>query len=113
MTTLSTDILICGAGIAGIATAYSLAIKHNVTNVLLVDPQFPEYVLRGVAHMLPAMKIYFDNLPQSYVDGGYYVGMWENRPIIGPLGDVDGAYIIGALSGLGMQLSPAAGLPSC
>ncbi|MEM7348385.1 MAG: FAD-binding oxidoreductase, partial [Chloroflexota bacterium] len=76
---------------------------------LPIDPQFPEYVLRGVAHMLPGLKAYFDNLPKPYVDGGYYIGTWENRPIIGSLGEIEGAYIIGALSGIGMQISPAAG----
>ena len=33
----TTDILICGAGIAGVSAAYHLAVKHGVENVLLVD----------------------------------------------------------------------------
>ena len=76
---------------------------------LPVDSGFPEYVLRGLSRMLPGMKAYFENLPKPYVDGGYYIAAPENRPIIGPMGPVDGAYIIGALSGAGMQLAPAAG----
>lgn len=39
MSQLSTDILICGAGMAGISTAYALAVTHNLHNVLLVDPE--------------------------------------------------------------------------
>lgn len=35
------DVLICGAGIAGVATAYYLAKNHGITNILLVDPQAP------------------------------------------------------------------------
>jgi glycine/D-amino acid oxidase-like deaminating enzyme len=42
------------------------------------------------------------------VDGGYYVKTQENRPLITPL-PVEGAYLIGALSGFGIMASPAAG----
>lgn len=35
------DLLICGAGIAGIATAYYLAHAHGITDVLIVDPHPP------------------------------------------------------------------------
>ena len=31
------DVVICGAGIAGIATAYYLATEHNIENILLID----------------------------------------------------------------------------
>lgn len=41
MKDLTTDILICGAGIAGISAAYHLAVKHGVKNVLLVDERKP------------------------------------------------------------------------
>lgn len=37
----TTDILICGAGIAGIAAAHALAVTHGVRNVLLVDERPP------------------------------------------------------------------------
>jgi sarcosine oxidase, subunit beta len=42
------------------------------------------------------------------VDGGYYTKTGENRPLIGPL-PVEGAYIIGALSGFGIMAGCAAG----
>ena len=35
------DVVICGAGIAGIATAHALAVTHGVRNVLLVDERAP------------------------------------------------------------------------
>ncbi len=37
----STDVLICGAGIAGIATAHALAVGHGIRRVLLVDERAP------------------------------------------------------------------------
>ena len=35
------EIVICGTGIAGICTAYHLATKHGLTNLLIVDPESP------------------------------------------------------------------------
>lgn len=35
----SADVVIAGAGIAGVATAYHLAVSHHVTGVVLVDPR--------------------------------------------------------------------------
>ena len=35
------DVLICGAGIAGIAAAYHLAEKHGIKNIVLVDEREP------------------------------------------------------------------------
>ncbi len=35
------DVVICGAGIAGIAVAHSLCVKHGISNVLLVDELSP------------------------------------------------------------------------
>ena len=37
----TTDVLICGAGIAGIATAHALAVRHGMRNVMLVDERAP------------------------------------------------------------------------
>jgi len=37
----SVDVLICGAGIAGISAAYHLAVRHGVPRVLLVDNRPP------------------------------------------------------------------------
>ena len=39
--TQTCDILICGAGIAGIAAAYHLAVKQGVKNIVLVDERPP------------------------------------------------------------------------
>jgi glycine/D-amino acid oxidase-like deaminating enzyme len=41
------------------------------------------------------------------VDGGYYCKTRENRPLIGPL-SVEGAYVLGALSGIGVMSAQAA-----
>jgi glycine/D-amino acid oxidase-like deaminating enzyme len=72
------------------------------------DPHYFEIVLRGLSRMVPALEGYFDRLPKPVVDGGYYAKTQENRPLIGPL-PVEGAHIIGALSGFGIMASCAAG----
>ena len=58
--------------------------------------------------MLPALETYFDRPPKPWLDGGYYTKTQENRPIVGSL-RLDGAWIIGALSGFGLMASPACG----
>lgn len=73
-----------------------------------LDDMYPEIALRGLAAMLPSFKRYFQRLPQPILDGGYYTKTEENRPLIGPL-PVQGAYIIGALSGFGLMSAPGAG----
>ena len=35
------DVVICGAGIAGISAAYHLSVKHGMKNVILVDEGAP------------------------------------------------------------------------
>ncbi|MGB2895530.1 MAG: FAD-dependent oxidoreductase [Anaerolineales bacterium] len=72
------------------------------------DPFYPEIALRGLARMLPALEVYFERTPKPYVDGGYYTKTEENRPLVGPL-PVEGAWVIGALSGFGLMASPACG----
>jgi len=52
--------------------------------------------------MLPGMQAYFDKLPRPQLDGGYYTKTRENRPLVGPL-PVEGAYVIGAVSGYGIM----------
>jgi glycine/D-amino acid oxidase-like deaminating enzyme len=69
---------------------------------------YPEVALRGLSRMIPGLKTYIGRMPKPYVDGGYYVKTQENRLLAGPL-PVDGAYILGALSGYGLMASPAAG----
>jgi len=73
-----------------------------------LDSDYPEIALRGLATMIPELKRYFDNPPRPYLDGGYYTKTKENRPLIGPL-PVEGAWVIGALSGYGLMASLAAG----
>jgi sarcosine oxidase, subunit beta len=67
-----------------------------------MDEQYPEIVLRGLAAMLPRMKEYFTHMPRPQLDGGYYTRTLENRPLVGPM-CVDGAYMVGAVSGYGIM----------
>jgi glycine/D-amino acid oxidase-like deaminating enzyme len=67
-----------------------------------MDEQYPEIALRGLAAMLPRMKEYFDRMPRPQLDGGFYTKTRENRPLVGVM-DVDGAYVIGAVSGYGIM----------
>ena len=73
-----------------------------------MDEQFPEIVLRGLAAMLPRMKEYFGKMPRPQLDGGYYTKTRENLPLVGPL-HVEGAYIIGAVSGYGIMAACGVG----
>ena len=57
--------------------------------------------------MVPGMSVYFGQGRMAYVDGGYYCKTRENRLLIGPL-PVEGAFVIGALSGYGVMASQAA-----
>jgi len=41
MGTRTAEVVICGAGIAGISTAWQLAVKHGMKNVVLTDPWPP------------------------------------------------------------------------
>jgi glycine/D-amino acid oxidase-like deaminating enzyme len=71
------------------------------------EPFYPEIILRGLARMAPGLGDYVGRVRNLYVDGGYYCKTRENRPLISPL-PVDGAYLIGALSGYGIMASQAA-----
>jgi glycine/D-amino acid oxidase-like deaminating enzyme len=72
------------------------------------DPSYPEIAIRGMARVLPAMAAYLSRLPRAFVDGGYYTKTRENRFLAGPL-PLEGAYVIGALSGYGLMASNVAG----
>ena len=72
------------------------------------DHAYPEIVLRGLSRMVPGLSTYFERMGRPIVDGGYYCKTQENRPLVGPL-PVEGAYIIGALSGYGVMACSAAG----
>ena len=41
MTKSTADVVICGAGIAGISAAYQLTVKHSTDNVVLIDEHTP------------------------------------------------------------------------
>ncbi|MCA9971771.1 MAG: FAD-binding oxidoreductase [Anaerolineales bacterium] len=72
------------------------------------EPEYGEVVIRGLTRMIPALSAYLERLSKPVIDGGYYCKTQENRPLIGPL-PVDGAFIIGALSGYGIMACMAAG----
>ncbi len=73
-----------------------------------MDDLFVEVVLRGLSRMIPALSSYLERRPKPTIDCGYYCKTVENRPLIGPL-PVEGAYVIGALSGYGIMAAAAAG----
>ncbi len=71
------------------------------------DPSYAEIVVRGLSRMIPAMAGYAERLPRSFVDGGYYTKTEENRLLAGPL-PVEGAFVLGGLSGYGLMSSNGA-----
>lgn len=71
------------------------------------DPAYAEIVIRGFTRLIPGLSVYVPRLPKYFVDGGYYTKTEENRLLSGPL-PVEGAYILGALSGYGMMSSNGA-----
>jgi glycine/D-amino acid oxidase-like deaminating enzyme len=71
------------------------------------DPAYAEIVLRGLTRPLPGLAAYLPRLPKCFVDGGYYTKTRENRLLAGPL-PVEGAYVLGGLSGYGMMSSNGA-----
>ena len=71
--------------------------------------QYPEIVLRGAAHLNPGLKKYYGRFPRAFKHyGGFYPMTQENWPLIGPM-DIEGVYIVGALSGFGTMAACAAG----
>jgi glycine/D-amino acid oxidase-like deaminating enzyme len=80
---------------------YQTRVKDPVWPPLL-DEQYPEVALRGLAAMLPRMKEYFGRMPRPQLDGGYYTKTRENRPLVGSMG-INGAYVTGAVSGYGIM----------
>ncbi len=73
-----------------------------------LDEAYPEVALRGLSTMVPGLSRYFEHAPRPYLDGGYYVKTPENRLLASPL-PVEGAFVIGGLSGFGIMSSCAAG----
>lgn len=87
---------------------YHLEATEPVWPLPHFEPEYPEILLRGLSRMIPALSVYFDKMSKPEIDGGYYCKTRENRPLIGPL-PVEGAYLIGALSGYGIMAGMAAG----
>ena len=71
------------------------------------DPAYAEIVIRGMTRLIPGLHAYVPRLPKHFVDGGYYTKTEENRLLSGPL-PVEGAYVLGGLSGYGMMSSNGA-----
>jgi glycine/D-amino acid oxidase-like deaminating enzyme len=71
------------------------------------DPAYAEIVIRGMTRLIPGLRAYVPRLPKCFVDGGYYTKTEENRLLSGPL-PIEGAYILGGLSGYGMMSSNGA-----
>jgi glycine/D-amino acid oxidase-like deaminating enzyme len=74
---------------------------------IVFDPASAEIVIRGLSRMIPALSGYAQRLPRSFVDGGYYTKTEENRFLACPL-PVEGAYLLGGLSGYGLMSSNGA-----
>lgn len=72
------------------------------------DPEYGDVVLRGAARMVPGLAPYTGAAASGFIDGGYYCKTPENRPLIGPL-PIEGAYVLGALSGMGVMSAHASG----
>ena len=73
-----------------------------------MDEEYPEITLRGLSVMLPGMKDYLKHMPRPQLDGGYYTKTRDNRPLVGPL-PVEGAFVVGAVSGFGIMSACAVG----
>lgn len=72
------------------------------------DGLYPDLLIRGLQKMVPRLEVYTEQIPKPVVDGGYYTKTIENRPIIGRT-EIEGSYIIGALSGFGIMAACGAG----
>jgi sarcosine oxidase, subunit beta len=71
------------------------------------NPRYADVLVRGCARMVPGFQPYV-GVAAGIVDGGYYCKTPENRPLIGPL-EVQGAFVLGALSGSGLMSAHACG----
>ena len=61
---MKADVVVCGAGIAGVATAYHLTVKRGMANVVLVDPR-------------PPLTLTSDKSTECYRN------WWPNAPMVG------------------------------
>ena len=90
--------------ILGIWT-YDTRIEEPVFPPVFAD-DYREIVIRGLAAMVPGLAVYAGRSREAIADGGYYCKAPDNRPLIGPT-PIDGAYVLGALSGFGVMASQA------
>lgn len=97
-----------GSRMALMLWEYQTRLMEPVYPLPEIDPFHAEVVLRGLMRLLPGMSAYLNKLPRPRIDGGYYIKTRENRPLIGKL-PVEGAYMIGALSGFGLMAACGAG----
>jgi glycine/D-amino acid oxidase-like deaminating enzyme len=67
-----------------------------------IDAEHGEITLRGLATLIPSLRDLVDRGTKITVHGGYYTKTAENRPLIGPTA-VEGAYLMGAISGFGVM----------
>ena len=86
---------------------YHTAVHNPPQWPLHFDAEYPDVALRGLSRLAPGLAAYFERMSKPLVDGGYYTRTAENRPLVGPL-PVEGAYVLGALSGFGIMAAPAA-----
>jgi glycine/D-amino acid oxidase-like deaminating enzyme len=91
--------------ILGIWT-YDTRLEHPTFPPVFAD-NYSDVVIRGLAVMIPGLSRYVDQRASAVVDGGYYCKAPDNRPLIGPSA-IEGAFVIGALSGFGIMASQAA-----
>ena len=83
--------------------------QHDLENEPLKNDQFPEIAMRAAARLNAGLRDYVEDFPSKFVHyGGYYPMTPENWPLIGPMG-LEGAYVVGALSGFGSMSACAAG----
>ena len=51
------DVIICGAGIAGVSAAYHLAVKHGIGDILLVDDLSDEPLEDFIQRQFPNQRL--------------------------------------------------------
>jgi len=75
-----------------------------------LDDNFPDIVLRGASRLNPTLKTYYGQLPRNtHHYGGWYTVTEENWPLIGKMGNAEGAFMNCALSGYGTMAACAGG----
>ncbi|MCP4166188.1 MAG: FAD-dependent oxidoreductase [Chloroflexi bacterium] len=105
-----TEVVICGAGIAGIAAAYHLAVRQGMSDVLLVDARPPMSLTsdkssEGYRNWWPGSDEAMVRLMNRSIDLlEEFAAESDNRILLNRR-----AYLIGALSGFGLVAAAASG----